>query len=58
MNDRVPAFLLAQQGIDTTADVHWNLLPATLVEESLRRGESVLAADGPLVVATGKHTGR
>ena len=58
MNDRVPAFLLAQQGIDTTADVHWNLLPATLVEESLRRGESVLAADGPLVVTTGKHTGR
>ena len=58
MADRQPAFSLKDQGIETGAAVHWNLLTAPLVEESLRRGEGTLAADGPLVVATGKHTGR
>jgi phosphoenolpyruvate carboxykinase (ATP) len=53
-----PAYTLATQGIDTRAAVHWNMLTAPLVEESLKRGEGVLAADGPLVVETGKHTGR
>jgi phosphoenolpyruvate carboxykinase (ATP) len=54
----VPSFDLAFQGIDTPAALHWNLGPAALVEEAIRRGEGVLAKDGPLVVATGKHTGR
>ena len=58
MTDRKPAFSLQSQAIVTGANIHWNLLPALLVEESLRRGEGVLAADGPLVVETGKHTGR
>ncbi|QWT16713.1 phosphoenolpyruvate carboxykinase (plasmid) [Sphingobium xenophagum] len=31
---------------------------AQLVEEAVRNGEGLLAADGPFVVATGKHTGR
>jgi phosphoenolpyruvate carboxykinase (ATP) len=54
----VPSFDLAYQGIDTPAALHWNLGPAELVEHALRRGEGMLAKDGPLVVATGKHTGR
>ena len=58
MTTRVPSFDLAYQGIDTPAEVHWNLLPAELVEHAIRRGEGLLAKDGPLVVATGKHTGR
>ena len=58
MADRIPDFSLRDQGIETNAAIHWNLLTAPLVEESVRRGEGVLAADGPLVVATGKHTGR
>jgi len=35
-----------------------NLSTAALYEHAIRRGEGSLAADGPLVVRTGKHTGR
>ena len=31
---------------------------AELYEDAVRRGEGLIAADGPLVVRTGKHTGR
>jgi phosphoenolpyruvate carboxykinase (ATP) len=55
---RVPSFDLAHQGIDTPAALHWNLGPAALVEQALARGEGMLAKDGPLVVETGRHTGR
>jgi phosphoenolpyruvate carboxykinase (ATP) len=56
--NRVPAHGLADQGIDTRAQLHWNLLTPQLVEQAVVRGEGVLAKDGPLVVQTGKHTGR
>ncbi len=58
MSNHVPDFTLADQGIDTGATLHWNLGTAPLVEQAVRRGEGVLAKDGPLVVKTGKHTGR
>ena len=45
-------------GIATSAEIFANLGTAPLVEHAVRNGEGVLAADGPLVVATGKHTGR
>jgi phosphoenolpyruvate carboxykinase (ATP) len=45
-------------GIVRSGRVHWNLSPAVLYEMSLGRGESQLAADGPLVARTGQHTGR
>jgi len=51
-------FDLAAQGIKTEAAVHWNLSTAPLVELSVKRGEGLLAKDGPLVVETGAHTGR
>ena len=52
------SYSLARQGINTAAQVFANLGTAPLVEHAVRAGEGVLAADGPLVVATGKHTGR
>jgi phosphoenolpyruvate carboxykinase (ATP) len=55
---RVPSHGLADQGILTPAEIHWNLRTPQLVEEAIRRGEGLLAKDGPLVVRTGKHTGR
>ncbi|HWW63469.1 MAG TPA: phosphoenolpyruvate carboxykinase [Sphingomonadaceae bacterium] len=58
MSHRAPTYDLAAQGFDVKASLHWNLLEAPLVEESVRRKEGLLAKDGPLVVATGKHTGR
>jgi phosphoenolpyruvate carboxykinase (ATP) len=38
--------------------VHANLAPAELYEHALKAGEGLIAADGPLVVRTGRHTGR
>jgi phosphoenolpyruvate carboxykinase (ATP) len=52
------SYTLADQGITTKAAEHWNLGTAPLIEAALANGEGVLAKDGPLVVATGKHTGR
>jgi len=55
---REPSFGLSDQSIATRAKLHWNLLEAPLIEQAVCRGEGVLAKDGPLVVATGAHTGR
>jgi phosphoenolpyruvate carboxykinase (ATP) len=58
VTDRVPKRGLDAQGIVTGAEIFWNLTTAPLVEHAVRRGEGLLAKDGPLVVRTGKHTGR
>ncbi|WP_156839349.1 phosphoenolpyruvate carboxykinase [Novosphingobium aquimarinum] len=52
------SFPLDRQGIATDAKIHANFGTAKLVEHAIARGEGKLAADGPLVVETGKHTGR
>lgn len=49
---------LEDQGFRNTGDQYWNLGTAHLYEQAISRGEGKLAADGPLVVKTGKHTGR
>ena len=54
MSDRVPRNGLDAQGIATGAEIFWNLTTAPLVEHAVRRGEGLLAKDGPLVVRTGK----
>lgn len=38
--------------------IRWNLTPPLLYEEVLRRGEAMIAEKGPLVIYTGKATGR
>ncbi len=58
MINRVPTQGLDARGIATAAKLYWNLETAALVEHAIARGEGHLAADGPLVVATGRHTGR
>jgi phosphoenolpyruvate carboxykinase (ATP) len=58
LNMRQSRHGLGEQGIATAATLHWNLITAPLVEHAIRRGEGSLAGEGPLVVATGKHTGR
>jgi phosphoenolpyruvate carboxykinase (ATP) len=58
VSERVPNSGLEAQGIATGAEIFWNLTAAPLVEHAVRRGEGVLAKDGPLVVRTGRHTGR
>ncbi len=52
------SYALSAQGIETSAEIKWNWLTAPLVEDAVRNGEGLLAKDGPLVVETGKHTGR
>src|SRR5207247_11464971 len=38
--------------------VRANLSVAELYEDAIRSGEGIIASEGPLVVRTGKHTGR
>jgi len=52
------SYPLDRQGIATAATIHANLGTALLVEHAVKNGEGVLCKDGPLVVETGKHTGR
>ncbi len=58
VSSKTPAYGLDKQGIKTLARLHWNLGTSQLVEQAVTRGEGVLAKDGPLVVETGKYTGR
>jgi phosphoenolpyruvate carboxykinase (ATP) len=54
----VSRYGLDRHGIATRGRVYWNLPPARLYEEALRRDEAVLAAEGPLLAHTGDRTGR
>ncbi len=58
MTHSTPFYSLEKQGIQATSNQFWNLGTAALIEQAVSRGEGKLAADGPLVVTTGKHTGR
>jgi len=51
-------FGLDTHGLKTKGKEFWNLVPASLYEEAIRRGEGAVAEGGPLVVLTGEHTGR
>ena len=49
---------LEEHGVRTARPVHWNLSTPGLYEMAIRRGEGVLALEGPMVCRTGVHTGR
>jgi phosphoenolpyruvate carboxykinase (ATP) len=49
---------LSAQGIATDAAIFANLGTAALIEQAVTNAEGRLAKHGPLVVETGKHTGR
>ena len=49
---------IEEHGIEHAGAVYWNLPPAQLYEHAVRRGEGVVADHGPLVVNTGRYTGR
>ncbi|MFN2472145.1 MAG: phosphoenolpyruvate carboxykinase (ATP) [Gaiellaceae bacterium] len=49
---------LEEHGLVPRGRVHWRPTTAMLYEHTLTRGEARLAEGGPLVVDTGRHTGR
>jgi phosphoenolpyruvate carboxykinase (ATP) len=49
---------LAKLGINNVGTVYHNLSTPALYEEAIRRGEAEVGHLGPLVVSTGKYTGR
>jgi len=49
---------LDEHGLDVVGRVVWNPTTAELYTAALKRGHGALAHGGPLVVDTGKHTGR
>jgi len=55
---KISKFGLEEQGLNNLAAVHWNLRPAQLYHAALERKEGEIAANGPLLVKTGQHTGR
>jgi phosphoenolpyruvate carboxykinase (ATP) len=49
---------LENHGLHNLKDVYWNLSVGVLIEHAISRGEGKLSRRGPLVVRTGRHTGR
>lgn len=55
---RNKSFAISPESTIHARRVHWNLTPPLLYEEVVRRGEAMIASHGPLVIYTGKCTGR
>ncbi|HET7036656.1 MAG TPA: phosphoenolpyruvate carboxykinase (ATP) [Thermomicrobiaceae bacterium] len=49
---------LEAQGINNPGAIYWSPPAAMLYEFAMRNGEGAIAASGPLIVSTGKYTGR
>ncbi|CAN5795415.1 phosphoenolpyruvate carboxykinase (ATP) [soil metagenome] len=57
-DSRQSRYGLDNHGIRTSGEVHWNLSPAELIEQAVRREEGELVASGPFNAITAPHTGR
>ena len=53
-----PAAGLGLLGIRRVRNAFWNLSPEALMEETIKRGQGVLAQSGALSIQTGEFTGR
>ncbi len=53
-----PVYGLENHGFGNPRRIYWNLPEPALYEEAVFRGEGWIAASGPLIVHTGKHTAR
>ena len=49
---------LENHGLQNIRRVHWNHNTPMLYEETVRKGEGIVAHLGPIAVRTGLHTGR
>src|SRR3954454_6373532 len=49
---------LSLHGLNPTGEVVWSPTTSLLYEHALKRGDARIGEGGPLVVDTGKHTGR
>ncbi|MBZ5859232.1 phosphoenolpyruvate carboxykinase (ATP) [Flavihumibacter profundi] len=54
----IPTDQLVSMGLKTSKNVHYQLSPEELVQDTLRMGEGVLNDSGALVIHTGEFTGR
>ena len=54
----ISSYGLDKQGFPALGGAHWNESAAKLYETAIARGEGLVAANGPIVVTTGSHTGR
>ena len=54
----IPSRNLLKLGLKNTENVHYQLSPEELVQDSIRTGEGVLNDTGALVIRTGEFTGR
>ena len=52
------AYGLDNHGLKPSGTVHWNLSPARLYEESLRKGDGEIVHMGAISAGTAPHTGR
>jgi phosphoenolpyruvate carboxykinase (ATP) len=54
----LPKNALVNLGLQLCGDIHYQLTPEELTEQTIQRGEGVLNDTGALVINTGKFTGR
>ena len=53
-----PSASAAEVGLGKAGEIHWNLSPAALTEDTLSLGHGFLTENGTLAVNTGEFTGR